>query len=81
MKTADMVSSGHFDPKTGKKWDNIQKTATPKFKKGVVQAVVEEDSESNNEGEEMVLPSYAQLLKANRFINISFHGDYKRKKS
>ena len=29
----------------------------------------------------MVLPSYAQLLKANGFINISVHGDAKRKES
>ena len=29
----------------------------------------------------MVLPTYAQLLKANRFINISVHGDTKRKES
>ena len=29
----------------------------------------------------MVLPSYAQLLKPNKFINISFHGDAKRKES
>ena len=69
-----MVGSGNFDPRTGKKWDTTHKTATPKVKKGVVQAAVEEDSESNNEDDKTVLPSYAQLLKANRFININVHG-------
>ena len=43
-----MVGSGHFDPRTGKKWDNTHKTATPKVNKGVVQAAVKEDIESNN---------------------------------
>ena len=33
-----MVSLGNFYPRTGKKWDNTQKTATPKVKKGAVQA-------------------------------------------
>ena len=42
-------------------------------------AAVEEESESNNKDEEMALPSYAQLLKDNGFINISVHGDTKRK--
>ena len=64
---------GHFDPITGKKWDTSPKTATPNIKKGVVQAEVKEDSKINNEDEETVLPSYVQLLKANRFINISDH--------
>ena len=81
LKTADMVGSGNFDPRTGKKWDNTHKTATPKAKKGVVQAAVEEDSERNYKGEETVLPYYDQLLKANGFINISVHGDVKRKDS
>ena len=79
MKTADRVDLGHFDPRTGKKWDNNHKTTTPKVKKGVVQVAVKEDSESNNENEEKVLHSYAQLLKANGFINISVHGYAKRK--
>ena len=57
------------------------KTATPKFKKGLVQAEVEEDTKSNDEGEETVLPSNAQLLEANGFINISVHGDAKIKES
>ena len=74
-----MVGSGHFDPRTGNKWDDTHKTATPKVKKGVVQATVEEDRKSNDEGEEKVLPSYAQLLKANGFINISVHRDAKIK--
>ena len=78
-KTADMVSTGNFDPRTGKNWDNTPKTATPKVKKVVVKAAVEEDNESNTEDEEMVLPSYSQLLKANIFINNSVHGDTKRK--
>ena len=52
-----MVGLGNFDPRMGKKWDNTHKTSTPKVKKGVVQAAVEEDTESNNEGEEIVLPS------------------------
>ena len=78
-KTADMVGLGHFDPRTVNKWDNTNKTATPKIKRGVVQAAVKEDSKSNDEGEEKVLPSYAQLLKANGFINISVHGDAKIK--
>ena len=56
-KTADMVGSGHFDTRTGKKWDNNQKTATPKVNKGVVQADVEEDSKINDGDEETVLPS------------------------
>ena len=55
-KTSDMVGSGHFDPKTGKNWDTTPKTATPKVKKGIVQAAVEEDRESDNEDEEAVLP-------------------------
>ena len=42
-------------------------------------AAVEEESESNDKDEEMALPSYAQLLKDNGFINISVHGDTKRK--
>ena len=46
-KTSDMVGSGHFDPRTGKKWDNTHKTATSKVKKGVVQDTVEEDSNRN----------------------------------
>ena len=41
-KTAYIVCSGHFNIRTGKKWDNTHKTATPKVKKGVVQAAVEE---------------------------------------
>ena len=73
-KTADMFGSGHFDPRTGKKWDTTPKTATPKVKKGVAQATVEEDSKSEEEDEETVLTSSAQILKANRFINISVHG-------
>ena len=74
LKTADMVGSGHFDPITGKKWDTTPKTATSKVKKGVVQAAVREDSKSGDEEKETVLPSYAHLLKANRFIKISVHG-------
>ena len=58
-KTADMVGSGHFDPRTGKKWDTTPKTATPKVKKGVVQAMVKEDIESNDEYEETVIIYYA----------------------
>ena len=81
MKTADMVGSGNFNPRTGKKWYNNHKTATPKSKKGVVQAAVEDYSKSNNEGKETVTPSYAHLLKANIFINISVHGDAKTKES
>ena len=73
-----MVYLGHFYPRTGKKWDNTHKTATPKVKKGVVQAAVEEDSKSNDEDKETVLTSYAQLLKTNGFINISVHGDVNR---
>ena len=76
-----MVGSGNFDPRTGKKQDNTHKTSTPKVKEGVVQAEVEEDSNRNEEGEDTVLPSYSQLLKANGFINISVHGDAKRKES
>ena len=40
-KKAAIVGPGHFDPRTGNKWDNTHKTATPKVKKGVVQDVVE----------------------------------------
>ena len=69
-----MVGSGHFDTRTGKRWFTTPKTATPKVKKGVVQAVVEENIESDDDDEETVLSSYAQLLKANGFINISIHG-------
>ena len=36
--------------------------------------MVGEDSNSNDEDEEKVLPSYGQLLKANGFINISVLG-------
>ena len=57
------------------------KNTTPKVKKEVVQDAVEEYSESNDKEEETVLSSYAQLLKANRFINISVHGGAKRKES
>ena len=64
-KTADMVGSGNFDPITGKNWYTTPKNATPKVKKGVVHATVEEDSERGNEDEERVLPSYYHLLKAN----------------
>ena len=46
-----MVGPGHFGPRTGKKWDTTPKTATPKVKKGVVKAAVEEYRESNNEDE------------------------------
>ena len=74
-----MVGLGNFDSRTGKKWYNTQKTATPNVKKGAVQDAAEEDSESNNEGQETVLPSYSQPLKANGFINISVHGYAKRK--
>ena len=80
-KTGDMFGSGHFDPRTGKKWDNTHKTATPKVKREVLQALVEEDRKSNDKGEYTVLTSYAQLLKANGFINISVHGDAKIKES
>ena len=80
-KTADMVGSGNFYLRTGKKWDNTHKTTTPKVKKGVVYAAFKEDSESNDEDEETVLHSYAQLLKANGFINISVHGDANREES
>ena len=73
-KTFDMVGLGHFDPRTGKKWDTTPKTATSKVKKGVVQAAVREDSKSDDEEKETVLPSYAQLLKANGFIKISLLG-------
>ena len=73
-----MVGSGNFDPRTGKKWDNTHKTATPKVKKGVVQAAVEEDSTSNEEDNATVLTSYTQLLKANGFITSSVHGDSNR---
>ena len=44
-----MVGSGHFGPRTRKKCDNTHNTVTPKFKKGVVQTAVEEDSKSNEE--------------------------------
>ena len=74
-----MVGSGNFDPRTGNKWDNTHKTDTPKVKKGVVQAVVEEDIKSNGKDKDTVLPYYYQILKANGFINISVHGDAKRK--
>ena len=77
-KTADMVGLGNFDHRMGKKWDNTHKTTITKVKKGVVQAVVEEDRERNNEDKETVLTSYAQILKANGFINISFHRDANR---
>ena len=43
-----MVGLGHFNPRTGKKWDNTHKTATPKVKKEVVHAAVKKDSESNH---------------------------------
>ena len=76
-----MVGLGHFDPRTVKKWDNTHKTATPKVKKGVVQAAVKEKSNSNNKDEETVLPSYTQLLKASGFIDINFHGDANREES
>ena len=76
-----MVGSGHFDPRTGKKWDNTHNTATPKVKKGVVQAAVKDDSKSNNEYKDTVLSSYAQLLNSKGFINISFHGDSNREES
>ena len=76
-----MVGSGHFDPRTGKKWDNTHKTATPKVNKRVVQAAFEEDRKSNDKDEETGMHSYAQLLKANGFINISVHGDAKRTES
>ena len=69
-----MVVLGHFDPRTGDKWDTTPKTPAPKVNKGVVQAAIEDDSESNNKDEDTVLPSYGQLLKANGFINISVHG-------
>ena len=69
-----MVGLGHFDPRMRKKWDTTPKTATPKVKKGVVQAAVEEHSESDNKDEETVLTSYAQILMANKFVNISVHG-------
>ena len=74
-----MVGLGHFNLRTEKKWDNTHKTTTPKVNNGVVQAAVEEDSKSNDEGRETVLHSYAQLLKANGFINISVPGDAKIK--
>ena len=73
-----MVGLGNFDPRTGTKWYNNHKTATAKVKKGVVQAAAEEDRESNEEDKETGLPSYAQLIKANGFINISVHGDANR---
>ena len=76
-----MVGSGNSDPRTVKKWDNTNKTATPKVKKGVLQSAFEKDSKSNNEGEEILLPYYAQLRKYNGCINISVHGDAKRKES
>ena len=41
----------------GKKWNNTHNTATPKVKKGMVQAAVVEDIESKDEGGETVLPS------------------------
>ena len=69
-----MVGSEHFDTRTGKNWDNTHNTATPKFKKGVVQVAVEEDRDSNDDDRDAVLPFYAQLLKYNGFINISVHG-------
>ena len=72
---------GYFDPRTGKKLDNTLKTATPMVKKGVVQSAFKEDSKSNNEEKETLLPSYAQLLKANGFINISVHEDSNREES
>ena len=43
-KTADMVGSGNFDPRTRNKWDNTHTTATPKVKKGEVQAAVNQNS-------------------------------------
>ena len=76
-----MVGSGHFDPRTGKKWDNTHNNTTPKVKKGVVQAAIEEARESNDKDEETIIPSYAQILKTNGFINTSVHGDAKRKES
>ena len=64
-----MVGLGNFNPRTGKKWNNTHKTATPKVKKGVVQAAVAEDSKSDGEGKETVLLYYTQILKARRFID------------
>ena len=80
-KTADMVGFGHFYLRTVKKWDNIHKNTTPKVKKEVVQDAVEEYSKSNDEDKETVLPSYAHLIKANGFVNISVHGDANREES
>ena len=77
-KTANIVGLGNFDPRTGKKWENTHKTATPVVNKGGVQAAVEEYNESNDEDKETVLPSYIQILKSNRFINSSVHGDANR---
>ena len=76
-----MVGLGNFDPRTGTKWYNNHKTATAKVKKGVVQAAAEEDRESYEVDKETGLPSYAQLIKANGFINISVHGDANREES
>ena len=76
-----MVGLGHLDTRTGNKWYSAHKTATHKAKKMVLKAAVNEDSESNDEGEERVLPFYSQILKANGFINISVHRDAKRKES
>ena len=76
-----MVGSGHFDTRTVKKWYNTHNTATPKVKKGVMQTAVEEDIERNDEDGEAVLPSYAQILKANGFVIISVHGDANREES
>ena len=62
IKQRKVKDSGHgrlgvFRSQNRKNWDNTHKTATPKVKKGVVQAAVEEDSKSNDEDKYKVLPS------------------------
>ena len=76
-----MVRSGHFDPRTGNKWNTTHKTATPKVKKGVVQSAVKEDIERDDKDKKTVLPSYTQILKANGFIHVSAHGGANREES
>ena len=65
-------------PEQERSGTTIKKPPPPKVNKGVVQADVEEDSKINDGDEETVLPSYAHLLKSNRFVNISIHADAKR---
>ena len=54
---------------------------TLNVKKGVVQDTVKEDIKSDDEDKETLLPSYAHILKANRFINIIVQGSVNSEES